>query len=238
MCQRHGGTSPTNDRNRIPDIDQAETRRVDRTRGGHPHQDPRPRPGRGADRRRNQDERLNKCKRLNENVMEETRTRRPPATNCSKDATRAARVETPSLTAYSGLPARRALVVGADSETLQLCRDALESSGLVADAVDSGIAAVVAARASPPDLVLVDVQLRDVPGCEAIGWLRSNPSLQSTPIIVLTTNGEDDVVSAFARPYASLPKPVSPAAIRRTIREVLERFPLINRSDTARKPDI
>jgi CheY-like chemotaxis protein len=154
--------------------------------------------------------------------MEETRTRRPPATNCSKDATRAARVETPSLTAYSGLPARRALVVGADSETLQLCRDALESSGFVADAVDSGIAAVVAARASPPDLVLVDVQLRDVPGCEAIGWLRSNPSLQSTPIIVLTTNAEDDVVSDFARTYASLPKPVSPAAIRRTIREVLE----------------
>jgi CheY-like chemotaxis protein len=77
-------------------------------------------------------------------------------------------------------------------------------------------------RASPPDLVLVDVQLRDVPGCEAIGWLRSNPSLQSTPIIVLTTNAEDDVVSDFARTYASLPKPVSPAAIRRTIREVLE----------------
>ena len=144
----------------------------------------------------------------------------------------------PSLTVSSGWPARRALVVGADSETLQLCRDALESSGFVADAVDSGIAAVVAARASPPDLVLVDVQLRDVPGCEAIGWLRSNPSLQSTPIIVLTTDAEDDVVSAFARPYASLPKPVSPAAIRRTIREVLERFPLINRSDTARKPDI
>src|SRR3984893_182851 len=61
--------------------------------------------------------------------MEENRPRRPPATNGSRDAPRAARVETPSLTAYSGLPARRALVVGADSETLQLCRDALESSG-------------------------------------------------------------------------------------------------------------
>jgi CheY-like chemotaxis protein len=83
----------------------------------------------------------------------------------------------------------------------------------------AGIAAVVAARESPPDLALVDVQLRDVPGREAIGWLRSNPALQSTPIIVLTTNAEDDVV--LARPYASLPKPVSPAAIRRTIREVL-----------------
>jgi CheY-like chemotaxis protein len=87
--------------------------------------------------------------------------------------------------------------------------------------VDSGIAAVVAARESPPDLVLVDVQLRDVPGREAIVWLRSNPALQSTPIIVLATNAEDDVVPTFPRAYASLPKPVSPAAIRRTIREVL-----------------
>jgi CheY-like chemotaxis protein len=154
--------------------------------------------------------------------MEETRPRRPPATNCSKDATGAARVEAPSLTVSSGLPTRRALVVGAYSATLRLCHDALESSGFAADAVDSGIAAVVAARESPPDLVLVDVQLRDVPGCEAIGWLRSNPALQSTPIFVLTTNAEDDVVPTLARPYASLPKPVSPAAIRRTIREVLE----------------
>ena len=133
-------------------------------------------------------------------------------------------METPSLTVSSGVPARRALVVGVDSATLQLCRDALESSGFAADAVDSGIAAVVTARESPPHLVLVDVQLRDVFGCEAIGWLRSNPALRSTPIIVLTTNAEDDVVPTLARPYASLPEPVSTAAIRRTIREVLE-FP-------------
>jgi two-component system, cell cycle response regulator DivK len=137
--------------------------------------------------------------------MKETRLRRPPAPNCSKDAIEAARVETPP-TASCGLPPGRALVVGADSATLQLCRDALESSGFAADAVDSGIAAVVAARESPPDLVLVDVQLRDVPGREAIGWLRSNPALQSTPIIALTTNAEDDAVPTVARPYASPPR--------------------------------
>jgi DNA-binding response OmpR family regulator len=148
--------------------------------------------------------------------MKESRLRRPPATSCSTDAIEAARVETHS-TASSGLPARRALVVGADSATLQLCRDALESSGFAADAVDSGIAAG-RCRAREPSR---SVQLRDVPGREAIGWLRSNLALQSTPIIVLATNAEDDVVPTLARPYASLRKPVSPAAIRRTIREVL-----------------
>ena len=119
-------------------------------------------------------------------------------------------------------PLRRALVVGADPVTLRFCRDALKSSGFAVDAVDSGIAAVVAAREDLPDLIFVDVQLRDVPGREAIRWLRSNPALQSTPIIVLTTKAEDDAAPDLTRPGPSLLKPVSLAALRRVIREVLE----------------
>jgi CheY-like chemotaxis protein len=117
---------------------------------------------------------------------------------------------------------RRALVVETDPVTLRLCRDVLESSGFVVDAVDSGIAAVVAAREELPDLILMDLQLRDVPGGEAIGWLRSNPALRSTPIIVLTANVGDDADLVAALPGASMRKPLSPAAIRRTIREVLK----------------
>lgn len=135
--------------------------------------------------------------------------------------TGAGKTKMPSTTS-PGRSRRRALVVGADPATLRFCRDALESSGFAVDAVDSGIAAVVAARENVPDLIFVDVQLRDVPGREAIKWLRSNPALQSTPVIVLTTKAEDDMVPALAWPCASLPKPVSLAAIRCTIREVLE----------------
>ncbi len=119
-------------------------------------------------------------------------------------------------------PLWRALVVGADPVTLRFCRDALKCSGFAVDAVDSGIAAVVAAREDLPDLIFVDVQLRDVPGREAIRWLRSNPALQSTPIIVLTTNAEEDAAPDLTRPGPSLLKPVSLAALRRVIREVLE----------------
>jgi CheY-like chemotaxis protein len=117
---------------------------------------------------------------------------------------------------------RRALIVGAEPATLRLCRDILETSGFVVDAVDSGIAAVVAARAALPDVILTDLQLRDVPGREAIGWLRSNPALRSTPIVVLTTNVEDDADLAATRPGTSLRKPISPGMIRRTIHEVLK----------------
>jgi CheY-like chemotaxis protein len=117
---------------------------------------------------------------------------------------------------------RRALVVEADPVTLRLCRNVLESSGFVVDAVDSGIAAVVAARQGRPDLILMDLQLRDVPGGEAIGWLRSNPALRSTPIIVITANGVDDGEFAAALPAASLRKPLSSAALRRTLQDVLK----------------
>jgi two-component system cell cycle response regulator DivK len=117
---------------------------------------------------------------------------------------------------------RRALVVEADPVTLRLCRNVLESSGFVVDAVDSGIAAVVAARQGRPDLILMDLQLRDVPGGEAIGWLRSNPALQATPIILITSNGGDELELAAALPGASLRKPLSSSAIQRTLQEVLK----------------
>lgn len=127
----------------------------------------------------------------------------------------------PSPMASPARSRRRALVVGADPATLWFCRDALERAGFAVDAVDSGIDAIVAAREDLPDLIFVDVQLRDVPGREAIKWLRSIPALRSTPVIVLTAETEDDEVLAAARSGPSLHKPVSAAAIRRTIHEVL-----------------
>jgi CheY-like chemotaxis protein len=117
---------------------------------------------------------------------------------------------------------RRALVVEAEPATVRLCRSILESSGFVVDAVESGIAAVVAAREKVPDVIFIDLQLQDVPGREAIGWLRSNPALGSTPIIVLTANAKDDVDLAAIRPDASLRKPLSSMTINRTLREVLK----------------
>jgi CheY-like chemotaxis protein len=150
------------------------------------------------------------------------RSRRHPAAERAEDSAEATCdvQPSPALLKRSG---RRALVVEADLVTLRLCRDVLESSGFAVDTVDSGIAAVVAAREGLPDLILMNWQLRDVPGGEAIGWLRSNPALRSTPIIVLTGNAGDDADVEAARPVASLRKPLSPAAIRRTIHEVLDK---------------
>jgi CheY-like chemotaxis protein len=119
-------------------------------------------------------------------------------------------------------PARRALFVGADQASLQQCRHILEELGFAVDPAESGVAALVAVRKRAPDLIVVERQLRDVAAAEAIGWLRSNPALRSTPVIVLTTGVEDDGDMAAIAPGASLPKWSSLAAMRRTVRRVLK----------------
>ena len=56
-----------------------------------------------------------------------------------------------------------------------LHQNRLRSSGFAVDAVDSGIEAIIAARKRPPGLIIVAVQLRDVPGREALNTYRLTP---------------------------------------------------------------
>ncbi len=116
----------------------------------------------------------------------------------------------------------RALLVGTDPAALRLCRDIVESSGFVVEAVDSGIAAVIAARRNLPQVIFMDWQLCDAPCREVIAWLRANPALHATPIITLSSSPEDEADTAAASPGAVLRKPVLPVTIRRVLGEVLD----------------
>lgn len=109
---------------------------------------------------------------------------------------------------------RRALVAASDTAAQRICRSALETAWDV-EVVDSGVAAVIAARRSVPAVIFVDLQLRDVPGGEAVGWLRSNPQLGSVPIVLIAGGSEDDREIAALHPHALLRKPVSRGAVER-----------------------
>jgi two-component system, cell cycle response regulator DivK len=116
---------------------------------------------------------------------------------------------------------RRALVVESDPGTREICQRAVATCGLVADVVDNGVAAVSNARQNRPDLIIMDLQLRDSPGPEVIQWLRSNLTLKSTPAILLTTNAGDISRSKAWGVNAILLKPLTLAAIQNTIRDLL-----------------
>lgn len=128
----------------------------------------------------------------------------------------------PSPAASLDRRGQRALLAVVDPTTLRRCRDVLEGWGFTVTAVDAGIAAVIAARNGPPHVIFMDMQLRDAPGREAIEWLRSNPALQSTPIIVLTGGVDDEANLTEIGPAAFLRKPVSLGTIQRSINEALK----------------
>lgn len=131
--------------------------------------------------------------------------------------------EDPALAGRASRPgeARRALVVEADPGTRKILQRALSSCGMVSDIVDNGVAAVARARRKQPGVIIMDLQLRDSAGLEVIQWLRSNPALRSTPVIVLTTNAHDLSRSKSWSVDAVLLKPVSAEAMESAIREVI-----------------
>ncbi len=121
---------------------------------------------------------------------------------------------------YAGL---RALVVEADVGTRRLCEEQLGVLGFTVSAVETGVAGVAAARVQAPDVILVDLQLRDVPGLELAGWLRANPALAATPIIAINALAPADGARGLAERGIELVlrKPLSAAAVERAVRRAL-----------------
>ena len=112
----------------------------------------------------------------------------------------------------AGAGIRRALVVTPDGTCRHLCRSALDPLGFLVEEVESGLDAVIATRVVVPNLILVGPQLRDVPGSEAIAWLRANPALDSTPLLELAAETGADPMPG---------KLVSPRALRRLIQAAM-----------------
>jgi CheY-like chemotaxis protein len=127
------------------------------------------------------------------------------------------------LAASTSKPIARALVVHGDNTTRRLCRRVLEESGYMTSETDSGVGAVATVREVVPDLIIIDDQLRDVPGWQAAAWLRSLPALRSTTIVILGSEPGSTDERPAAQVTAWLPKPFSARALRRAIETTLAR---------------
>ncbi len=80
----------------------------------------------------------------------------------------------------------RVLIVDDHAGFRSMATRLLEADGyeVVGEAVD-GSSAVVAARQLQPDVVLLDIQLPDVDGCEVAGWVATS---QHPPSVVLISS--------------------------------------------------
>jgi K+-sensing histidine kinase KdpD len=91
------------------------------------------------------------------------------------------------------------LVVDDAPANLQLLFGMLKERGYRVRPVPSGRLAVQAARAQPPDIVLLDVNMPEMNGYEVCRELKQNPGLQAIPVIFISALSEPfDKLQAFS----------------------------------------
>lgn len=82
----------------------------------------------------------------------------------------------------------RVLVVDDNPTNRQLVRDMLEPEGLTVDEAEQGDRALTLARATPPDLVLMDIRMPVMDGYATLLAMQADPVLQQVPVVALTAS--------------------------------------------------
>lgn len=85
----------------------------------------------------------------------------------------------------------RILLVDDDPNNIRLLEGLLEPEGYITLTAFSGLEALATAKASSPDIILLDVMMPGMNGFEVCKQMREDPMLQTVPIIFLTALDDD-----------------------------------------------
>jgi DNA-binding response OmpR family regulator len=125
----------------------------------------------------------------------------------------------------STTPARTVLVVDDEQDILDLVRFRLEHDGYRVITASDGQSGLALAQEERPDLCILDVMMPKLTGLEVLAHLRADPTTADTPVILLTSRGQDaDIDRGFelgAQDYVT--KPFSPKELRRRVHAQLSR---------------
>jgi two-component system cell cycle response regulator DivK len=116
--------------------------------------------------------------------------------------------------------ARKTVLIVEDNElNMKLFNDLLEAQGYRVLQTRDGLSALDIARASLPDLILMDIQLPEVSGIEVTKWLKEDDKLRHIPVIAVTAfamkGDEEKIREGGCEAYIS--KPISVVSFLQTI---------------------
>jgi two-component system cell cycle response regulator DivK len=117
------------------------------------------------------------------------------------------------------------LVVEDNEKNMKLFRDVLRVTGYHTLEATTGGQAIALAAEHSPDLVLMDIQLPDIDGVEALCRLRADGRTASVPVLALTAQAmEGDRERFLAAGFDGyLSKPVNIADFLATVKRYCER---------------
>src|SRR5215472_4497031 len=81
---------------------------------------------------------------------------------------------------------KRILIVEDNELNMKLLNDVLEAYGYEIIKTDSGLAVLDLARQHRPDLILIDIQLPDISGLDAVRQLKQDVQTKAIPVIAVT----------------------------------------------------
>ncbi|HET7694810.1 MAG TPA: response regulator [Vicinamibacterales bacterium] len=124
------------------------------------------------------------------------------------------------------------LIVVDSLDARTLYGEYLEFCGFRVMTADDGERAVASARSAHPDVILMDLALPRVDGCEAIRQLRADPRTADTPVVALIGQnfGDDPDLAREAGADLCLSKPCLPSQVGRVVRAMLWRRELVRSS--------
>jgi len=117
----------------------------------------------------------------------------------------------------------RTIILAEDNETnVMMVKDYLEHRGHKVIVAHNGLEVLAKVEEIPPDLILMDIQMPQMDGIEAIRRLRADTRFRSTPIIAVTAfamrGDRERCLEAGATDYLS--KPIS----LKTLKQMIESF--------------
>lgn len=118
---------------------------------------------------------------------------------------------------------KRILIVEDNELNLKLMRDLLQAYGYETAEARNGIEGLELARRLRPDLILMDLQLPEMDGLEAIRRLKSDPQTRQIRVYAVTAfamkGDEEKVQGAGCDGYIA--KPIDTRQLIRRVQEVL-----------------
>jgi len=131
----------------------------------------------------------------------------------------------------------KVLVVEDDAFNRQVLSDFLTPAGLTIKEAENGRIALSMVEQECPDLILMDLQMPQLSGVDAIREIRKNRDWDNCPIIMLTASyvSDEDKKELATLTQGRLEKPVSRTALMETLSRFLEKSPV---EEAGPEPDI
>jgi len=120
-------------------------------------------------------------------------------------------------------PPARILIVDDEVDNRELLQIVLKWEGFVTRTADDGEEALRSAEADPPDLILVDLMMPGIDGCQLTAALKQDPKTRDIPVIMLSAMTDcatrKHALSTGADAYIT--KPIDRSELCEQVRSVL-----------------